>query len=110
MIIPLLFNWYNIFCLKCYIDVPQPPEGPLNPNDITKSSCVLRWNPPKDDGGSEITHYIVEKMDADTSRWVPVGDAAGTSMRYNNHLNIKCGNNIQLKRLYAVLLFLESTI
>lgn len=68
----------------CLADVPQPPEGPLHPTDVTKSSCVLRWNPPKDDGGSEITHYIVEKMDADTLRWVPVGEPAGTSMRFVN--------------------------
>lgn len=62
--------------------MPTPPEGPLHPTDVTKSSCVLKWNPPRDDGGSEITHYIVEKMDADTSRWVPVGEPAGTQMRY----------------------------
>lgn len=70
-------------------DVPLPPEGPLHPTDVTKSSCVLRWNPPKDDGGSEVTHYIVEKMDADTLRWVPVGDAAGTTMRYSIIDNIQ---------------------
>lgn len=70
------------------IDIPQPPEGPLHPTDVTKSSCVLKWNPPKDDGGSEITHYIIEKMDADTSRWVPVGEAAGTSMRLESILII----------------------
>jgi len=62
-------------------DVPQPPEGPLQPTDVTKSSCALKWNPPADDGGSEITHYAVEKMDSDTLRWVPVGDSAGTSTR-----------------------------
>lgn len=42
---------------------------------------MLRWNQPKDDGGCEITHYVIEKMDADTARWVPVGDSAGTSKR-----------------------------
>lgn len=68
-------------CAKRVSDVPTPPEGPLHPTDVTKNSCVLRWNPPKDDGGSEITHYVVEKMDADTSRWVPVGDPMGTSLR-----------------------------
>jgi len=29
------------------------------------------------------SHYIVEKIDTDTLRWVPVGDAAGTTMRYS---------------------------
>lgn len=53
---------------------------------MTKNSCTLRWNPPKDDGGCEITHYVVEKMDADTARWVPVADSAGTSMRLMNKI------------------------
>lgn len=76
------FSTTYFFVVRNVPDVPQPPEGPLQPTDVTKNSCVLRWNPPKDDGGSEITHYVVEKMDADTSRWVPVGDPMGTSLRY----------------------------
>lgn len=64
-----------------YIDVPQPPEGPLTPSEITKSSCLLQWRPPRDNGGSEITHYIVEKMDSDSLRWVPVSDSYGTKLR-----------------------------
>ncbi len=63
------------------LDVPSPPEGPLAVNDMTKSACNLRWRPPKDDGGSEITHYIVEKQDAENMRWITVGDCKGTTMR-----------------------------
>lgn len=61
------------------LDVPSPPEGPLKPTNITKSSCTLQWRPPKDDGGSEITHYVIEKMDSDSLRWVPAGESPGTS-------------------------------
>lgn len=63
------------------LDVPSPPEGPLNPTDITKSNCKLHWRAPKDDGGSEILHYVVEKMDTDGLRWVHVGECVDTSMR-----------------------------
>lgn len=63
------------------LDVPSPPEGPLAVNDMTKSACNLRWRPPKDDGGSEITHYVVEKQDAENMRWITVGDCKGTTMR-----------------------------
>lgn len=66
------------------LDVPSPPEGPLRPEDVTRSSCTLRWRAPKDDGGSEITHYVIEKMDTDAMRWVPVGECAGTSIRADN--------------------------
>lgn len=66
------------------LDIPSPPEGPLRPEEVTKSSCTLRWRPPKDDGGSEITHYVVEKMDTDAMRWVPVAECAGTNVRADN--------------------------
>ena len=59
------------------LDVPSAPEGPLNVSDMNKSSCVLRWRAPKDDGGSDITHYVVEKQDAENMRWIPVGDCKG---------------------------------
>lgn len=67
-------------------DVPQPPEGPLNPQDITRSSCIVTWKPPRDNGGADITHYVVEKMDSDSLRWVPVGDSFGTKLRYSDRI------------------------
>lgn len=66
------------------LDVPSPPEGPLKPTDVTKNNCVLHWRTPKDDGGSEISHYVVEKMDTDGLRWVHVGECVDTSMRVDN--------------------------
>lgn len=29
------------------LDIPAPPEGPLNANNVTKSGCTLSWKPPK---------------------------------------------------------------
>ncbi|KJH43663.1 fibronectin type III domain protein [Dictyocaulus viviparus] len=51
---------------------PAIPEGPLDVTELTKDSCMLSWNPPVDDGGSEITNYVVEKRDIRTNTWVPV--------------------------------------
>lgn len=66
------------------LDVPTPPEGPLIADNVTKNSMTLRWKPPKDNGGTEITHYAVEKLDTENMRWVPVGEAIGTSMRVDH--------------------------
>ncbi len=60
------------------LDVPTPPEGPLKDSDVTKNSMVLSWRAPRDDGGSEILHYVVEKMDSENLRWVPVGMRSGS--------------------------------
>jgi len=66
------------------LDVPAPPEGPLKVDDVTKSNCILKWRPPKDDGGSEIQYYQVEKMDTENMRWVPVAEANSTSARVDH--------------------------
>lgn len=62
------------------LDVPFAPEGPLKISDIHKNGCKLTWKPPKDDGGSEILHYTVEKMDAESMRWVPLCESQGTTI------------------------------
>lgn len=50
-----------------FSDKPGPPEGPLEPSDITPETCSLSWKPPRDDGGSPITNYVVEKQDANSN-------------------------------------------
>ncbi|KAL3252348.1 hypothetical protein MRX96_017667 [Rhipicephalus microplus] len=55
------------------LDKPTPPEGPLEVTDVHAEGCKLKWNPPKDDGGQPLDGYVVEKMDTDTGRWVPIG-------------------------------------
>ncbi|KAF0299363.1 Twitchin [Amphibalanus amphitrite] len=80
------------------MDVPSPPQGPLRHSDVTKSGCTLSWKVPKDDGGSDITHYSVEKMDADTFRWVPIGDSPRCHMKVDHLIE----NHDYKFRVYAV--------
>lgn len=56
---------------------PGKPKGPLKVSDVTKNGCKVKWQKPDDDGGKPITAYQVEKLDANTGRWVPVGRVPG---------------------------------
>ncbi|XP_064634017.1 twitchin-like isoform X9 [Lineus longissimus] len=56
------------------MSTPQAPEGPLEVSDVTKESCKLTWKKPKDDGGTDITAYCVEKMDQATGTWEKVSE------------------------------------
>ena len=49
------------------------PEGPLRVLDIYKDRCHLTWEPSKDDGGLPIDYYLIEAHDADTRKWISVG-------------------------------------
>ena len=52
-----------------FSDRPGRPEGPLDVVDVYSDRCSLLWDRPKDDGGSPIKHYIVEKKDSKNNDW-----------------------------------------
>lgn len=54
------------------LDKPSKPEGPLKIGDIHKNGCKLKWGKPKDDGGTPIISYTVEKFDTETGHWESV--------------------------------------
>lgn len=60
-------------------DKPTPPQGPLQISDVNKNGCKLKWKRPKDDGGTPIEYYQVDKMDPETGCWVPCGRASEPS-------------------------------
>uniref|UniRef100_A0A8C9EWG0 Titin n=1 Tax=Pavo cristatus TaxID=9049 RepID=A0A8C9EWG0_PAVCR len=52
---------------------------------ITNESCLLTWNPPRDDGGSKITNYILEKRATDSEIWHKLSSTIkDTSFRATN--------------------------
>ncbi|NXY82270.1 TITIN protein, partial [Alcedo cyanopectus] len=59
------------------LDVPGPPTGPINILEVTPEHMVISWRPPKDDGGSPIINYIVEKRQSKKETWGVV--SSGTS-------------------------------
>ena len=48
---------------------PGAPVGPMNILEMTPEYAIIQWFPPKDDGGSPITNYIVEKKDTSKQTW-----------------------------------------
>lgn len=66
------------------LDKPSKPEGPLRISDVHKEGASLKWNPPLDDGGVPIDHYVVEKQDLDTGRWVPAGRSKEPHIKVDN--------------------------
>eukprot|EP00088_Acartia_fossae_P029114 TRINITY_DN2992_c0_g1_i3.p1 TRINITY_DN2992_c0_g1~~TRINITY_DN2992_c0_g1_i3.p1 ORF type:complete len:1274 (+),score=352.65 TRINITY_DN2992_c0_g1_i3:337-3822(+) len=52
--------------------LPGAPIGPLEVSEITKHTCKLDWNPPAHDGGSRVTHYVVERRDIRHKEWIVI--------------------------------------
>ena len=61
---------------------PSKPEGPLEAIDIQRTAITLRWKPPKDDGGSPLTGYVIEKRDAKRGSWTKAGKVDGSTTEF----------------------------
>ncbi|XP_043938759.1 myosin-binding protein C, cardiac-type isoform X2 [Protopterus annectens] len=53
------------------VDKPGPPVN-VKIADVWGFNVALEWNPPKDDGNSEITGYTIQKADKKTMEWFTV--------------------------------------
>ena len=42
--------------------------------NIGKTNCTLYWRSPLDDGGSRVTHYLIEKKELSKDTWTPHAD------------------------------------
>ncbi len=51
------------------LDKPGAPQGPLEPTNVEAEAMTLNWRPPKDNGGDDITNYVVEKKDPKSGEW-----------------------------------------
>uniref|UniRef100_A0A7M4F704 Titin n=1 Tax=Crocodylus porosus TaxID=8502 RepID=A0A7M4F704_CROPO len=64
------------------LDRPGPPEGPIQVTGVTSEKCSLAWSPPLHDGGSDISHYIVEKRETSRLAWtVASSDVVATMVK-----------------------------
>ena len=51
------------------LDKPGPPSGPVRFDEITTQSVTISWDPPKHNGGSQISNYIVQKRETTSNTW-----------------------------------------
>ena len=51
------------------LDKPGPPSGPFGFSRITESHVTCSWDPPLEDGGSKILHYILSKRETSRLNW-----------------------------------------
>uniref|UniRef100_A0A668VEM9 Titin n=1 Tax=Oreochromis aureus TaxID=47969 RepID=A0A668VEM9_OREAU len=54
------------------LDRPGAPEGPISIYGVTNEKCSISWKPPLQDGGSDVSHYIVERRETSRLVWTVV--------------------------------------
>lgn len=64
------FNLISVICL----DTPGEPVGPITFSNISEGKVTFSWNPPENDGCSEVTHYVIERRETSKISWTLVTD------------------------------------
>lgn len=64
-------------------DVPGPPGRPTV-FDVSRDGMTVAWNPPEEDGGLEVSGYIVERKEVRSDRWVRANKNPITMTRYRS--------------------------
>nr|XP_046239003.1 immunoglobulin-like and fibronectin type III domain-containing protein 1 [Scatophagus argus] len=81
------------------LDRPGPPDGPVETVETTSSNIEIKWKPPKDDGGSAITNYIIERQQAGQGLWTKLGDVSADKTSFRDR-NVTHGKKYNY-RIYA---------
>ena len=63
-------------------DVPEKPKGPLTAIETQRDSATLSWQPPEDDGGTDILSYILERREQGRSMWIKVDKIDGAETKF----------------------------
>lgn len=50
----------------------DPPSKPGKPEvkDYDRTWCELKWKEPETDGGAPISHYVIERKDKYSAKWI----------------------------------------
>nr|XP_060624176.1 immunoglobulin superfamily member 22 [Anolis sagrei ordinatus] len=56
------------------IDKPKPPQGKVEFLEKTGKCIKMKWKAPKDNGGKQVTHFIIERKVVGKRSWIKVGE------------------------------------
>ncbi|KAL7992136.1 hypothetical protein Chor_016392 [Crotalus horridus] len=56
------------------VDKPKPPQGKVEFLETSGKCIKMKWKAPKDNGGKQVTHFIIERRIVGKKSWIKVGE------------------------------------
>ncbi|XP_064162002.1 immunoglobulin-like and fibronectin type III domain-containing protein 1 isoform X2 [Anguilla rostrata] len=78
------------------LDRPGPPQGPAEVVSTSSTLLEIKWGPPKDDGGSPVTSYSVERQQIGDSAWKKLGEVPADPAVYRDR-NVSHGRRYRYR-------------
>ncbi|XP_035237676.1 immunoglobulin-like and fibronectin type III domain-containing protein 1 isoform X2 [Anguilla anguilla] len=66
------------------LDKPSPPLGPVEVVENSASCINMKWRPPKDDGGSQLQEYALERQQVGRNTWTKLGQIPSATAAYKD--------------------------
>lgn len=63
--------------------IPGPPGRPIV-FDVSRDGMTVAWEPPDEDGGLEVSGYIIERKEVRSDRWIRANKNPVTMTRYRS--------------------------
>lgn len=89
----LSFTVFSAFSPSAVPDAPGTPDA----THVTGDSITMCWTRPRSDGGNEIKHYILERREKKSLRWVKVSSKRPITELRHRVTNLTEGNEYEFR-------------
>ncbi|XP_071751221.2 immunoglobulin superfamily member 22-like [Centroberyx gerrardi] len=66
------------------IDHPKPPQGKVEFLERSRKCIKMKWKAPRDNGGKQVTSFVIERRVASKKSWIRVGEVDSSTTVFNN--------------------------
>uniref|UniRef100_A0A3B3R4Y6 Immunoglobulin superfamily member 22 n=1 Tax=Paramormyrops kingsleyae TaxID=1676925 RepID=A0A3B3R4Y6_9TELE len=66
------------------LDRPKPPQGKVEFLERTGRCIKMKWKAPRDNGGKQVTSFVIERCMAGKKSWIKVGEVDPSTTFFSN--------------------------